>query len=50
MPLDGHPVLGFSPARFDFYLAVMLSGVSLAPFVGQLAARELINGVPLLRA
>jgi len=45
LPLDGHPVLGFSPARSDVYLAVMHSGVSLAPIVGQLAARELINGV-----
>ena len=45
LPLDGHPVLGFSPARSDVYLAVMHSGVSLAPIVGQLAARELINGL-----
>ena len=40
LPLDGHPVLGFSTARPDIYLAVMHSGVSLAPIVGQLVAQE----------
>ena len=44
LPIDGHPVLGFSPARRDVYLAIMHSGVSLAPIVGQLAAYELIGG------
>ena len=43
LPLDGHPVLGASPARPDVYLAIMHSGVSLAPIVGQLVARELIE-------
>nr|XP_061812138.1 glycine oxidase-like [Nerophis lumbriciformis] len=42
LPLDGHPVLGPSPARPDVYLAIMHSGVSLAPVVGKLAARELV--------
>jgi glycine/D-amino acid oxidase-like deaminating enzyme len=45
LPLDGHPVLGVSPVRPDVYLAVMHSGVSLAPIVGQLAAHEIVNGV-----
>jgi glycine/D-amino acid oxidase-like deaminating enzyme len=45
LPLDGHPVLGASPARPDVYLAVMHSGVTLAPIVGQLAAHELTEGV-----
>ncbi len=44
LPLDGHPVLGFSPNRPDVYLAVMHSGVSLAPIVGQLAAQEITTG------
>jgi len=44
LPVDGHPVLGFSPARPDVYLAIMHSGVSLAPVVGQLAALELADG------
>lgn len=44
LPLDGHPVLGASPVRPDVYLAVMHSGVSLAPIVGQLAAQEILTG------
>jgi glycine/D-amino acid oxidase-like deaminating enzyme len=43
MPLDGFPVLGASPARRDVYLAVMHSGVTLAPVVGALAAREILG-------
>ncbi len=44
MPLDGYPVLGASPARRDVYLAVMHSGVTLAPVVGALAAQEILGG------
>lgn len=46
MPLDGYPVLGASPARRDVYLAVMHSGVTLAPVVGALVAPELLRGAP----
>ena len=49
LPLDGLPVLGASPNRPDVYLAVMHSGVSLAPIVGQLAAHELIAGAAVER-
>jgi len=42
LPIDGHPVIGASPEKPDVYLAVMHSGVSLAPIVGQLVAQELI--------
>lgn len=44
LPLDGHPVIGVSPNRSDVYIAIMHSGVTLAPIVGQLAAHELIEG------
>lgn len=44
LPLDGHPVIGASPNRPDVYLAVMHSGVSLAPIAGQLAAQEVVSG------
>jgi glycine/D-amino acid oxidase-like deaminating enzyme len=44
MPLDGYPVLGASPARPDVYLAVMHSGVTLAPVAGRLAAQEILGG------
>ena len=49
LPIDGHPVLGASPARPDVYLAVMHSGVTLAPIVGQLAAHELTEGDAVAR-
>lgn len=45
LPLDGHPVLGASPVRPDVYIAIMHSGVSLAPIVGQLATHELTEDV-----
>lgn len=44
LPLDGHPVIGRSPAQPSAYLAIMHSGVSLAPIVGELAAKEVLNG------
>lgn len=49
LPLDGHPVLGFSPKRSDVYLSVMHSGVSLAPVIGQLVAHEVLTGELLER-
>ncbi len=49
LPLDGHPVLGASPARRDIYIAIMHSGVSLAPVVGQLVAREMIEDAAIER-
>jgi len=51
LPLDGHPVLGSSRKRPQSYVAVMHSGVSLAPVVGKLVAAEIMSGreSPLLR-
>ncbi|WP_299196108.1 FAD-dependent oxidoreductase [uncultured Erythrobacter sp.] len=43
LPLDGHPVMGFSPQRPKAYLAITHSGVSLAPILGRLAAQELLE-------
>ncbi|MCR9078763.1 MAG: FAD-binding oxidoreductase [Hyphomonadaceae bacterium] len=45
LPLDGHPVLGTSPANPTAYLAIMHSGVSLAPIVGEVVAQEISMGV-----
>ncbi|WP_371187045.1 NAD(P)/FAD-dependent oxidoreductase [Thalassotalea maritima] len=44
LPLDGHPVLGFSDEQQSTYIAVMHSGVTLAPIVGKLIAQELTEG------
>jgi glycine/D-amino acid oxidase-like deaminating enzyme len=43
LPIDGHPVIGTSPNRPDVYIAIMHSGVTLAPIVGQRAAKELLG-------
>lgn len=45
LPLDGHPVLGASPVNPAAYLAIMHSGVSLAPIVGDVVAQEISMGV-----
>jgi len=45
LPLDGHPVLGLSPANPNAYLAIMHSGVSLAPIVGEVVAREIASNL-----
>ena len=43
LPIDGHPVIGASPNRKDVYIAIMHSGVTLAPIVGQRVAAELLS-------
>jgi glycine/D-amino acid oxidase-like deaminating enzyme len=47
LPVDGHPVLGYSTNRASVYLAMMHSGVTLAPIVGRLVAQEIMNGKPI---
>ncbi|MDD9896668.1 MAG: FAD-dependent oxidoreductase [Gammaproteobacteria bacterium] len=51
LPLDGHPVIGRSTVNPRVYMAVMHSGVTLAPLAGQLATLELIENreLPELR-
>ena len=44
MPLDGLPVLGFAEAVPNLYIAVMHSGVTLAPLVGEWATMEIVDG------
>ena len=47
LPLDGHPVIGPSPADDRVYVTIMHSGVSLAAITGDLVARELAHGVEM---
>ena len=47
MPLDGFPVLGFTKAMPNLYIALMHSGVTLAPLVGEMATLEIVDGVRL---
>lgn len=44
VPKDGLPVIGFADGPGGLYLAVMHSGVTLGPLVGQLAAAEIMGG------
>ena len=44
MPRDGLPVLGYASAAPNVYAALMHSGVTLAPLVGELAAMEIMDG------
>ena len=45
MPADGLPVIGFTNDVPNLYLAVMHSGVTLAPIIGELSTIEIIDGV-----
>jgi glycine/D-amino acid oxidase-like deaminating enzyme len=45
MPVDGLPIVGPLPGIHGVYVAVMHSGVTLAPVVGRLVAAEVVNGV-----
>ena len=45
IPLDGLPVIGEVPGMVGVFSAVMHSGVTLGPLVGQLLASEILQGV-----
>ncbi len=45
LPKDGYPVLGFTNACPNVYLAVTHSGITLAPIIGQLVTTEILEGV-----
>lgn len=47
VPEDGRPVVGFIPENPDVYVAVMHSGVTLGPLMGQFVTREILDGVPV---
>ncbi|MDE0481055.1 MAG: FAD-binding oxidoreductase [Candidatus Poribacteria bacterium] len=44
MPLDGFPILGFTEEVPNLYIALMHSGVTLAPLVGEMATIEIVDG------
>jgi len=43
-PADGFPVVGWAEGVAGLYLAVMHSGITLAPAVGRFAAEEILDG------
>ena len=44
MPIDGMPVLGYTRAVPNLYVALMHSGITLAPLIGELATMEILDG------
>ena len=44
MPVGGLPVLGYTRAVPNLYVALMHSGITLAPLVGELATMEILDG------
>ena len=44
MPIDGLPALGFTRAVPNLYIALMHSGITLAPLIGELATLEILDG------
>ncbi len=44
MPVGGLPVIGYAPAAPNMYVALMHSGITLAPLVGEFAALEMLDG------
>ena len=45
LPKDGFPIVGLAQQVSPVYLAVMHSGVTLGPLIGELTAMELLDGV-----
>jgi glycine/D-amino acid oxidase-like deaminating enzyme len=45
MPADGLPIIGPVPHAGGAYIAVMHSGITLAPTAGRLIASEIVDGV-----
>jgi glycine/D-amino acid oxidase-like deaminating enzyme len=46
MPADGHSIVGAHRGVAGYYVAVTHSGVTLAPFIGRVAAGEVLGGPP----
>jgi len=44
VPLDGLPAVGAANGLSGLYMAVMHSGITLAPLIGQLVTQEIIEG------
>jgi glycine/D-amino acid oxidase-like deaminating enzyme len=44
MPADGEPIIGPVPEVPGLYVAVLHAAIALAPVIGRLVARELVDG------
>jgi glycine/D-amino acid oxidase-like deaminating enzyme len=45
VPVDTHPIVGFCAAPANLYLALTMSGITMAPLMGRFAASEIIDGI-----
>jgi glycine/D-amino acid oxidase-like deaminating enzyme len=45
LPKDDYPIVGFVDSWPNLYLAAMHSGITLSPFIGQVAAAEILDGI-----
>jgi glycine/D-amino acid oxidase-like deaminating enzyme len=47
IPKDSHPIVGFCAAPSNLYVALTMSGVTMAPLMGRLAASEIVDRIPV---
>jgi len=47
MPTDSYPIIGFTQAVPNLYVALTHSGVTLAPIIGELATMEIVDGASI---
>lgn len=45
IPVDNHPIVGFCGAPANLYVALTMSGITMAPLMGRMAACEILEGV-----
>jgi glycine/D-amino acid oxidase-like deaminating enzyme len=45
IPADTHPIMGFCGAPTNLYLALSMSGITMAPLMGRWAASEILDGL-----
>jgi glycine/D-amino acid oxidase-like deaminating enzyme len=46
IPIDTHPIVGACADPANLYVALTMSGVTMSPLMGRLAASEIVTGVP----
>jgi len=49
IPKDSHPIVGFCAEPSNLYVAVTMSGITMAPLMGRFAANEIVGGLSVDR-
>ncbi len=47
IPIDSRPIVGFCAAPANLYVALTMSGVTMAPLMGRFAASEIVDHIPV---